>query len=46
MYTWVQVSLEAKDIGSPGEDKTDGCEQPDMGSGNQTQVLWKSIKYS
>lgn len=25
---------------------TDGCEPPDMGTGNQTQVLWKNSEHS
>lgn len=31
-----------RDLGSPGVGVTGGCEPPDVGAGNQTQVFYKS----
>lgn len=34
-----------KDVGSPRIGATNSCELPGMGTGNETQVLWKSKQY-
>lgn len=38
----VKVLVESRDTRSHVAGVTSGCELPDMGAGNQTQVLWKS----
>jgi len=40
------VPAETRGIGSSGVRVIDGCELPDAGTGNQTQVLWKRRKCS
>lgn len=39
MYMWVQVPVEATNIGPPGAVVTCACEQLGMDAGNQTWVL-------
>jgi hypothetical protein len=42
--TCIQVSLESRSVRCPGTGHIGGYGQPDVGAGNQTQVLWKSSK--
>lgn len=43
----VQGPMEAEEgAGFPVTRVAGGCEQPDMGFGNQTEVLWENRKHS
>ena len=41
LCTGVQVPTEAGGMRSPGTGGADSFEVPDVGVGNQTQILWK-----
>ena len=51
MYLHAGVGMRAGAHGDlrhqiPGAGVTDACEPPDVGSGNQALIFWKSIQYS